>query len=201
MKKVLLLTLFIVALTIATRAQEKGTNTLGLGVSFFTEKSEFNGQTTENNNQWYSIGYGRFIKDNQRLGISFFHLNRDYLTGATENGYGGSIESQYYYPLFKKFYAFAGGNAAYSYFKQEDSDNIYNIKRNEYSLGASGGATYFVSKRFAFEANLLSASIGYAEQKQAGINGDARNATKTTYFNLSTNGAISNLGFKIYFLF
>ena len=100
MKKILLSALMAVA-SIAVQAQTKGANTLGLGVSFFTEKSEFNGQKTENNNQWYSIGYGHFIKDNQRLGINFFHLNRDYLTGATENGYGGSIESQYYYPLFK----------------------------------------------------------------------------------------------------
>jgi len=191
------------------QAQTKGTNTLGLGVSVSTSKMDGAGQTSdEQKNRVLSLGYGHFIKDNERIGINLSYGKFDNtLSGNYRNtvkSYGGTLTYQKYYPLFKKLYAFGGGRGGYN----NSSDNYNNstsgqgYKENLYNLGAYGGVTWFVSKRFAFEADLLSADIFYRKTKynSSEANGTSNSRT-TTNFNLSTTGAINNLGFKIYFLF
>lgn len=88
---------------------------------------------------------------------------------------------------------------------------IANHKKHEITLisnglcadTVSGGLTWFVSKRFALETNLLSASATYAKSERTGTTNVNSSGYKNTYsnFNLSSTGAISNLGFKVYILF
>ena len=72
---------------------------------------------------------------------------------------------------------------------------------HQYSVGAYGGVTWFLSKRFAFETSLLSADMIYATTEREEGSGSNGVKYKTTNFNLSSQGFINNLGFKIYLLF
>ncbi|MDB5013849.1 MAG: hypothetical protein JWQ25_2051 [Daejeonella sp.] len=208
MKKLLLIALMAMG-TFFVQAQTKGTNTLGLGVNVNTTKSEATGQVdNEQKNSFYNLGYGHFIKDNERIGINFTYgkakNSGSEFYSNTAKSYGGNVTYQKYYSLIKKFYAFGGGRAGYS-INNSDADNSnsgQSFKDNQYSIGAYGGVTWFVSKRFALEADLLSADVSYSKLKynSAQQNGSASSRT-TTNFNLTTAGAINNLGFKIYLLF
>lgn len=72
-----------------------------------------------------------------------------------------------------------------------------------YSAGVHGGITWLVSKRFALETSLLSAAATYSKTEQTPGSVTESNDSKytTTNFNLSSTGALSNLGFKFYLLF
>ncbi|HYK77166.1 MAG TPA: hypothetical protein VEV16_09320, partial [Daejeonella sp.] len=86
--------------------------------------------------------------------------------------------------------------------QSQSGNSMTGYTTNNYSVGAFGGLSFFISKRFAFEADLLSANVGYSKStnKQSDpLQGKFK--TETTSFNLSTSGSINNLGFKIYFLF
>ena len=208
MKKMLLIALLAMGALFA-QAQTKGTNTLGLGVNVSTSKMDGSGQTNnEQKNRAFSLGYGHFIKDNERIGINFsygkYEQNGSATSINTVKSYGGSLTYQKYYPLFKKLYAFAGGRGGYSNSSNDYNNSTYGQgnKDNLYTLGAYGGVTWFVSKRFAFEADLLAADIFYRKTKyNSSEANETSNSRTTTDFNLSTSGAINNLGFKIYFLF
>jgi hypothetical protein len=212
MKKLLMAVIMMASISIA-QAQTKGTNTIGLGVGFQSQKTEVNGQgitqTNEQKNQFFSLGYGSFVKDNERIGIDFSYGKSDYSADqsgriSTQKNYGGNISYQKYIPLLKKFYAFGGGRGGYQYSKSV-FDNTPNqvVSSNSYSVGGYGGLTWFLSKRFAFETDLLSANITYSKTENQNTDfGNNYNYKSTgTNFNVSTAGAINNLGFKIYLLF
>lgn len=214
MKKLLMAVIMIASISFA-HAQIKGTNTIGLGVGLLSQKTETNSQgstqTNEQKNQFFSLGYGSFVKDNERLGIDFFYGKSESDNSANQNAYnytqknyGGKISYQKYIPLLKKFYAFGGGRAGYEYSKSDfNSTSGQALSSNSYSVGGYGGLTWFLSKRVAFETDLLSANIIYSKTKnqntEPGINYNLKSTS--TNFNLTTAGAINNLGFKIYFLF
>ncbi|HEX8378522.1 MAG TPA: hypothetical protein VF602_11950, partial [Pedobacter sp.] len=166
MKKFLLTVLVISAGTISINAQTKGTNALGFGVTSQKTEVEWKGneynepsfdKQKQNN---YSLTYGRFIKDNTRLGITGSISN-----GEQENshssykfkGYGVGMNYQRYYPLLKKFYAFAGGSANFFHTDIKNYGEFSGGSGNsqQYGIGANGGAAYFLSKRFAFEVQLV----------------------------------------------
>jgi hypothetical protein len=202
MKKNLLLVL-LAATSFFAHSQTKGTNALGFGFSVSTNKSEGNDGlfNSESKFQNYSLTYGRFIKDNVRIGVNanYVHGTNDYSSFSTlTKGYGGSFHYQKYFPLLKKFYAFANSQTGYQY-SQEASSSNEKFERNmqQVNLGASGGVAYFLSKRVLLEADLLSTGISYARYTDETNNGKATNMS----FNLSSSGAVSGLGFKIYFLF
>ena len=203
MKKLLLTAFILTVFGFYAGAQTKGTNTLGLGLNFSTQKAKLGNNSAEIKQNIYSIGYGNFIKDNTRLGISASFTNNSSQVNdadqSTTKGYGGSVNYQKYYPLLKKFYAFAGGSAGYNYSKTEQG--TADVRTSLYSLGANGGVTYFVSKRFAFESSLLSAAISYSKGKEKDDSGNPPYSNTSTQFNLSSSGAINNLAFSIYFLF
>jgi len=194
------------AIAFTTNAQTKGTNTLGFGVTASNFKSESN--ETENKTNSYSIGYGNFIKDNTRIG---FDLNYSKLKTSQSNNtvdfknYGGNLTYQKYFPLVKTLYAYAGGRAGYAYGEQDNSSSTQSSTyiTNSYNVGAFGGITWFLSKRFAFETSLLSANAVYAKTKQKNnaVNNYNNFDSKQTSFNLNTEGFINDLGFKIYILF
>lgn len=204
--KAIILAASLCAIAFTSNAQTKGTNTLGFGVNASTIKSSFNGSETKTNA--YSIGYGNFIKDNTKIGfdLNYSKLKNSQAPYTTDfENYGGNLTYQKYFPLVKTLFAYAGGRGGYAYGKQENNGptQLSTFATNTYTVGAFGGITWFLSKRFAFETSLLSADAVYSKTKQIenslgnGINYDS----KQTSFNLNSEGFINNLGFKIYILF
>lgn len=198
------------ACALSAKSQTKGTNAVGFGVRITDNKSEYNvgntSYTYENRLRYYNLSYGRFVKDSRRLGVTAYYSNENSKGSNSAsidkgNNYGGSLNYTAYYPLFGKFYAFAGGNAGYLYGNRKSNVDGSGFRTtnqsNRYNVGATGGAAYFLSKRFAFEAQLLNADIYYQKEKIIGSNSKATSSS----FNISSAGAITNLGFNIYFLF
>ena len=204
MKKMLLIALLAMGTSLA-HAQTKGTNTVGLGVNLFTGKSNYDNQPQANQkstSQAYSLSYGYFFKDNQKLNLNLQYERQSY-TSDKSNGYGVGLSYQKYYPLFKSFYAVAGGGGNYMYSKSSNTtidNNNYSERRSDsYSVAAVGGLSWFVSKRIALEVNLLSIGAGYVTSKSTGYNSNS--SSRFTAFNLSTAGVAGNLGFKVHILF
>lgn len=204
MKRTLLVAVILTAAYFTANAQTKGTNTLGVGFTATTDKYESNdgGSDNESKGNSFTLGYGRFIKDNIRLGFSGTYNNSTNSYSGIyryeENGYGGNVSLQKYFSLSKKFYAFAGGQTSYMYSKQgSDSPDDTDYRKNSYFLGAYGGLSYFVSKHFALETDLLSGGLNYSNGRDSRRFGN----NSSTKFNVSTSGNITNLGFRVYFLF
>jgi hypothetical protein len=209
MKSKLIIMAALCAIAFTANAQTKGTNAVSFG--FGSSKSEqkyhsgsSSSESTQKNNS-VSLGYGFFFKDNEKIGLNLTYGFYKYETTPNiqdQKTYGGSLSYQKYYPIVKKLYAYAGGQAGYEYGRQSQSvGNNFNFKTNEYTAGAFGGISWFASKRFAFEANVLSANFGYFESKQSNSYGQGTQETKNTNFGISSQGVFSDLGFKIYVLF
>jgi len=211
MKKQLLVTAMAVGISLCGFAQTKGTNALSFGVNSTTNKSSGNNYETKSKNNSFTLGYGFFFKDNDKIGLDLtYGLNKN-SSGNTnsqeQKSYGGNLSYQHYFPLVKTLFAYAGGKAAYTYSKsnnlyENSNPQISGYESNQYAIGAYGGITWFVSKRFALETSLLSADIVYNKTEQNEIN--ANNyfiKNEYTSFNFSSQGFINNLGFKIYILF
>ena len=181
--------------TFYAQAQTRGTSAIGLGINISTLKSEVEIDGTpsksETDDVKLSLGYGYFLKDNSKLGFDLSYGKRE--GGGTTNSYGGLIYYQQYYRLIKTLYAFGGGRVGYDY--SETKIPPASPHSNAYALGAYGGISWFLAKRIALEAELLSADIRYSETKSEFLK------TTTTNFNLNTTGVISGLDFKIFFLF
>lgn len=194
------------AIAFTANAQTKGTNTLGFGVNVNTEKYKSSGGEYENKTSSYSIGYGNFIKDNTKIGfeLNYSKFNNDNVSFANSSkNYGGNLTYQKYFPLVKTLYAYAGGKAGYNYGKQENTGTAQGTEytSNTYNIGAFGGITWFLSKRFAFETSLLSANASYTTTQQKESTSNTIFDYKRSNFNLSSDGFLNNLGFKIYVLF
>jgi len=212
MKKQLLLTAMAVGLTLSAFSQTQGTNALSFGVNSTTNKQT--GTTNNNNfeskstNNSFTLGYGYFFKDNDKIGLDLTYGLNKFNSGSQEQkSYGGNLSYQHYFPLIKTLYAYAGGKGAYTYSHisnspEPNSTQSSNYKSNQYSIGAYGGITWFLSKRFALETSLLSADVVYSKSKQSQVdNYNYYYQTENTSFNLTSQGFINNLGFKIYILF
>ncbi|WP_316768110.1 outer membrane beta-barrel protein [Pedobacter frigiditerrae] len=206
MKSKLLIMGVLCAVAFTANAQKKGTNALSFGVNVNTEKQKNLGGEIEIKTNSYSIGYGNFIKDNTKIGFDLNYSKYNYSNAPYDNeskNYGGNVTYQKYFPLVKTLYAYAGGRAGYNYGTQESTstNQVTEYTTNTYNVGAFGGITWFLSKRFAFETSLLSANASYAETKQKeNSTGGTFDYTRTS-FNLTSEGFINNLGFKVYILF
>lgn len=206
MKSKLLIMGALCAIAFTANAQTKGTNTLGFGVNVNTEKYNSPGGENETKVNSYSIGYGNFIKDNTKIGFDLNYSKSENLNGIYNSdikNYGGNLTYQKYFPLVKTLYAYAGGRGGYIYGKQENTSpsQVTEYTSNTYNVGAFGGITWFLSKRFAFETSLLSANASYTKTEQKENSSGNTFDYKRTSFNLSSEGFINNLGFKIYILF
>jgi hypothetical protein len=200
MKKLLVLILLGISF-LPVSAQLKGTNTLGVGFNRSTYQLGPDGTSQDRKATSASLGYGHFIKDNVRLGISgnYGYARFNYGTSGmtvVNRETGGVLTLQKYFPLVKKFYAFAAGAGSYARQKTENN-GITESRGNRYFLGASGGATYFLSKRFALEADVLSAGLNYSKIKRT----DNSDEYTSTDLSVSTTGTLTNLGFRVYLLF
>ena len=212
MKKQLLVTAMAVGISLCGFAQTKGTNAVSFGVNSTTNKATGNGYEDKVKNNSFTLGYGYFFKDNNKIGLDLtYGLNKNTYNSSKNyqelKSYGGNVSYQHYFPLVKTLYAYAGGKGAYTY-----SSNKYiysnttspetNYSSNQYAVGAYGGITWIVSKRFALETSLLSADIVYNKTKNEEVNSNGYFVkNEYTSFNLSSQGFINNLGFKIYILF
>lgn len=193
--------------TFMVQAQIKGTNAIGLGLTFQTSETQSLNWKGESKNAGMSIGYGYFFKENEKIGVNVFYgLNKstEAFGDATLNpsswrlnSYGGSFAYQKYFALVKKLYAFAGPRIGYNY--AQNNNQLDGQKINTYSVGANGGVSWFFSKRFALEADLLAADISYTKSEQNSPTTAFKHTS--TSFNLSSSGAFNGLGFKIYYIF
>ena len=202
-----LLTAIAVCLSLCGYAQTKGTNALGFGIVSTTEKSSGYSNDNKNTTNTFTLSYGHFIKDNTKIGVELnygeYKQETTNFSNLDSKLYGGNINYQRYFPIVKTLYAYAAGQAGYSYTKATYSgqNNGQGNKNEQYTIGAYGGVTWFASKRFAFETNLLSANFSYKKAEQVDNNyGTYRKNTRTS-FDMSTQGFINNLSFKIYLLF
>ena len=215
MKKQLLTAVAVLA-SLCGFAQTQGTNTLGLGVSVNQNRSESNDgfeiNSSKDNLSTFLLSYGYFIKDNQKLFVNLnYSKNKlsytDYPRSININVYGGSVGYQHYFPLLNSFYAYAAGSGGYNHTRNDKSENNneynHNVRRNEYYLNGSGGLAWFFSEHFAIEADLISLNASYADFKAttSTLQAFSSQNNKARTFNLSSQGAINNLGFRIYFLF
>ncbi len=202
-----LLTAIAVCLSLCGYAQTKGTNALGFGIVSTTEKTSGYSNDNKNTLNSFTLSYGHFIKDNTKIGVEVnYGENKQEtinLSNYESKVYGGNINYQRYFPIVKTLYAYAGGKAGYSYSKGTYSgqNNGQGNKNEQYGVGAYGGVTWFVSKRFAFETSLLSANVSYSKTEQSDNNYGTYHKNTRTSFDMSTQGFINNLGFKIYLLF
>ncbi|WP_316736630.1 outer membrane beta-barrel protein [Pedobacter aquatilis] len=209
MKKQLLITMMAVLCLSATAiAQTKGTNALSFGVNVNSSKSIFNNvEQSESKYNLFTLGYGYFFKDNSKIGLELTYgenkISGNSMQTYGYKNYGGNLSYQKYFPLFKTLYAYAGGKGSYIHGTQTNPQNTSPIeyKGNTYSLGAYGGITWFLSKRFALETSLLSADVAYSSSETTDMAFSSTSKSKQTSFNLSSQGFINNLGFKIYILF
>lgn len=216
MKKQLLLAALAAGLSLSAFSQTKGTNALSFGVNTYTNKNSNNsyqGNNYENKtqNNTFTLGYGYFFKDNSKLGLDLAYglnkySNTDYID-QQQKSYGGNLNYQHYFPIVKTLFAYAGGRAGYTYSKTKNSTTNPSYAQtstnigNQYNVGAYGGITWFISKRFALETSLLSADFSYSKTKQTQSTNQSYSSNESTNFNLNTQGFINNLGFKIYILF
>lgn len=201
MKKLILIALMAMGIFFA-QAQTKGTNTVGLGVSLFTSKNNYDNQTQANqksNSQAYSLSYGHFFSDNQKMSLDLDYQRQTYNNIENVKGYGLGLSYQKYYPIFKSFYGFAGGRGNYMYSKNTQNSGDFGYKSDTYSAAAFGGLSWFVSKRIALEVDLLSVGVHLGTNKSTGSN--TNSSSKFTAFSLSTAGAAGNFGFKVHILF
>lgn len=211
MKKQLLVTAMAVGISLCGFAQTKGTNAVSFGINSSTNKLSGNNYENKVKNNSFTLGYGYFFKDNNKIGLDLtYGLNKNTYNNTNnqeQKSYGGNLSYQRYFPLVKTLFAYAGGKAGYTYSKNDSKySNTYpqvtSYISNQYTVGAYGGITWFVSKRFALETSLLSADFIYSKTEQNEV--DANNyftKSEFTSFNLSSQGFINNLGFKIYILF
>jgi len=209
MKKQLLVTAMAVGISLCGFAQTKGTNALSFGINSTTNKNTGANYENKYQNNSFSLGYGYFFKDNDKLGLDLTYGLNKYNTNDNvkqeQKSYGGNLSYQHYFPLVKTLFAYAGGRAGYTHSENNnlpESYSQYSSTSNQYNVGAYGGITWFLSKRFALETSLLTADIVYAKNEiNETNNANVITKTETTSFNLSSQGFINNLGFKIYILF
>ncbi len=200
------------AIAFNANAQTKGTNTLGFGLGFSKQESTYNGgsgASSESTSKYsfISIGYGHFFKDNEKISLDLSY-GANNTESSPSNGqkmrdYGSSLSYQKYFPLLKKLYAHGGGKVAYIFTKQtNEPTNQSDFRSNNYNVGAYGGVSWFLSKRFALETNILSANLGYSKSKQTIDQSPSYiRETESSSFGISTQGVFNDLGFKIYLLF
>jgi hypothetical protein len=207
-----LLTAVAVLLSLYGFSQMKGTSALSLGISSSTNEFYPNKLTSDerskSTNSGVRLGYGLFVTNNNKVSIELIynHYKQDFMSLSSDkiNGYGAAVSYQHYFPLIKSFYAYAGGGAQYlrskSNYDSDSSNNRLN-KSNTYSIGASGGVAWFISKRWAIETTVLSAGALYGDSEYINISNNIIQTSKTTNFNLSSDGIFNNLGFKVYLMF
>ena len=208
-----LLTAAAVLMAIYSYGQTKGTSTVSVGLSSTKDEYKYGtvgtDPTYKNKVSQLRIGYGLFVSDNNKVGIDLLYnkstteysQSEDY---REQKGYGFGLNYQHYFPIIKTFYAFAGASGEYSQTKGKvttaDSRNN-DTKSYLGSLTATGGLTWFITKRWALETNLVSVGAFYSKYEDLQMSEGQPYYNTTKGLNISTSQTFNNLGFKVYLMF
>ena len=204
------LTAAAVLMSMYSYGQTKGTSTVNLG--FSSTNSEIKGTSylpIKDKNSQLRIGYGLFVSDNNKVGVDLLYNRSKSEYQGSENsrdtkGYGVGVNYQHYFPIIKTFYAYAGAAGEYSQSKgklNSTSEAYQNTNGYFGSLTANGGLTWFISKRWALETNLISVGAFYAKSEELQTITNDRFSNITKSFNISSAQTFNNLAFKVYLMF
>jgi hypothetical protein len=188
-KSIFLIAAFLLAAVVSQAQTEKGTQTLGLNLSFGYNKTNAisinpyenlsSDQSTKSTN--FSIGpvYSYFIADKLDIGTSLSYNTNTYSYPLQTNGslykqssysYGGIIYLRKYFMYNDKLGLRAGPYAGYTRgdSKSTNIDPNYNSdsKTDNYNAGAKLDLVYYPSKKIGFSATL--ANLNYSHYKTNG---------------------------------
>jgi hypothetical protein len=207
------LTAAAVLMSVYCHSQTKGTSALSLGISSSTQ--EYKTGTPDNSSivkykgSGLRLGYGLFVTDNNKVGIELLYnksSNENQLPNQSrkEKGFGVGANFQHYFPIIKTLYAYAGASGQYMRTKGDENERSpFGRNSDGYTafVGATGGLSWFISKRWALETNLISAGGSYRKNKLYQTVDNYSYMSKDSGFSLSTDGSINNLGFRVYLMF
>lgn len=214
MKKLLIITFLLTFGIIIGQEKEenlniqKGTWNLGGTFSLNNSNSEFNANTSKNENDQFYIGFyprvGYAINNNLIIGLGLGYEYRDFKTyySGIEN-YNSNQNTLVVFPYIKKYFNLT---EKFSFHLQgefrvskswTDSKDLININSNETSnilfVGIRPGITYFLTKKFALETSI--GTLGYSTGKNEIDNGEG----KFNSFDLNFNSNNLLFGLSYYF--
>lgn len=212
MKKILLLLpAFLLFFQISKAQTEKGSQTLGVNLSFGYNKQS-NPYLSSNNNTFsnsnlkrvtYTIGpaYSYFIADKLDVGGTLFYSNSrndDGADNSTErfHSYGALITLRKYWMINQYLGFRAGPQLIYQRSVQNTNGGIYSQDgtTNSYSAGANLGFVYYPVKRFGLSATLANLNYNHTNTLYAsGLHGKTDNVN----FSWISN----NLGISAFYVF
>ncbi|WP_184548726.1 autotransporter outer membrane beta-barrel domain-containing protein [Mucilaginibacter sp. FT3.2] len=219
MKKILfLIPAFLLAFQISKAQTEKGSQTLGVNVSFNTQKTNStagdpsSGNITSSTTKFTSFGvgpsYSYFIADKLDIGASL-----GYNRSSNDNGYQSAPSSQrqhdYSAQLFlRKYFMFGSklglragpylgydrNNSKYTYNYPNVATVINSTKTDNYNGGVNLGLVYYPSKNVGLSATL--ANVSYSHSKAD--SGTQGHATSNSF---NANFISNNLGLSLFYVF
>lgn len=214
MKKLLIITfLFTFGIIIGQETEknlniQKGTWNLGGTFSLNNSSSEFNANTSKNENDQFYVGFypqvGYAINDNLIIGLGLGYEYIDAKTYYTEiGGYDSNQNTLVVFPYIKKYFNITEKfsfnlRGEFRVSKSwTDSKNSINISSNETNnslfAGIRPGITYFMTKKFALETSI--GALGYSTGKHENDNGEG----KFNSFDLNFNSNNLLFGLSYYF--
>lgn len=208
MKRHLLLTLGVIAISFASQAQiTKGTVLLGGTVGASTYTTETFSTKYKARGFTLSPSAGFTVKDNHVVGISLTYghgSTKSTYTDLTNDTYGAGVFYRRYLPLGKSFYFYGQADARYSYFKSDFIQDPAYKTSNEQKFGRlslSPGITYAVSKRFHLEVAMNDIiSLNYNDTQYHWISSSDSRYDKNKGFNFESHMNLSTdlvIGFRI----
>lgn len=212
MKKLLIITfLLMFGIIIGQEKEEnlniqKGTWNLGGTFSLNNSNSEFDSNTSKNENDQFYIGFyprvGYAINNNLiiGLGLGYEYIDDKTYYSGIEN-YDSNQNTLVIFPYIKKYFNI---NEKFSFHLQgefrvskswTDSKDLININSNETSnslfVGIRPGITYFLTKKFALETSI--GALGYSTGKHENDNGEGK--FNSFNFNLNSNNLLFGLSY------
>ncbi|WP_426670799.1 outer membrane beta-barrel protein [Mucilaginibacter sp. McL0603] len=216
-KTIFLIAAFLLAAVVSQAQTEKGTQTLGLNLSFGYNKTSgvdinpYDGSVTNQNNKatGFSIGpdYSYFIADKLDIEASLSYntntYNYSYIPGYPQKqsnySYGGIIYLRKYFMYNDKLGLRAGPYVGYTRGDSKNTNSgpnsIYDedSKTDNYNAGAKLDLVYYPSKRLGFSATL--ANLSYTHSKtNSGTQGNS--STDNVSMMFVNNG----LGISIFYV-
>lgn len=193
--KMLCIPFVCILLSLTLGAQiKKGATMLGIDFAFngTTIKQENPGSTVKNTSSGFntSLLVGKAIKDNCFIGASVSYSNLKSKQGGTNveqttNGFGGSLWTRRYLPIYGPLYAFLNGSL-FANAASNKANNSTSAKVNTLNMGVSvyPGMSIQLKKSFYVDAALTNlANIYYNRSKveQPDGSGGAVKTTSTDY--------------------
>ena len=213
MRKLLLLTIGLTSIAIASQAQiSKGTVLLGGNISGSTNKETSSGSSNEYKNRALhlspSIGFATSNNKVWGFNASYGSSRSKFedITSSEYNRYGGGIFYRRYATLGKGFFLFGEANAGYAYSKQKvftgpiGQLETRTVRTDMANLSVHPGIAYAVHKNFHLEVAINNiANLGYSHQKITTIGNGFGTSTTNKGFSFDSNISNNNpfsIGFR-----